>query len=1534
MSKLEFDIKANWQELDRLNKELDRYVSILEKIDVAKNPEHAQELVRSITKTKTELDNMVTSTIKAGRELDEGFKKKIYDSAIVVNDLTEKIIAQRDVVRQNQIQVRGLTEEYRKMDKADPNRANLLKTLNATKASLNQEKIALSGLQSEQASARLSVKRLKDEYEAFREESSQTINVTNASSAAFTKMFAAIGGVAAVKMFASSIIDVRAQMEGLSKSYEVLLGSKQKADAMLSEIKEYAIISPLELSDLTSAAQTMMGFGVSVEEVLPLLKQLGDVSMGESGRFQSLSLAFSQVYSAGKLMGQDLNQMINAGFNPLKEMSKTTGKSIAELKKEMEGGAISAQMVADAFKTATAEGGQFYGMTEKAAEGISSYQSNFANAIKEVLNDIGEKNEDLIKSGYEGATVLVNNYDKIGKALLTLVAAVGTYKAALIVTNVIEGNIASKRLLITVIGNLRKAQMLLNATMMANPYALVLAGVVGLTTAMVAFSKSTSTAEKEQKKLNDRYEELNSLSEQRASKSKELLAIVQDETKVETDRVKAFMELQSIYPGLFGNMDIEKVKVLDLKEAYKQLNQEEGRRIGQEKQKELDSLYKQSKALVSDIETYKTIPGYKSEIRTKEAEEKLKEVNKQINKLEEEKKAYLEVKKQTDIKDVVKNKTYWEDQKKAAIKALEGISSEEKRLLDSGKKDGVSKSTLEKYVANKKIVAQANKELKLYDEKEATKVEDAAKQINEKVIASDLALNGERLNILEDGRQKRLAQNKQEHEEKKAAIEKEYRELKESYKKAGKSMPKSVSVSYDERIQNVDMSKSFNDNKINKEFNKDFIEHQKAVTQAFLTEEARRVSAIKDRYDKEREWAKLQLDGNNISKSEYDSFVSQSNNAEAYERLDGMLKKYQDYTAKKFQMEQNFNEELKTLNEARTAANSEEIDRSIAELNKQQKRALSNVDLESLKEEINWADVFGNIENVATDSLVRLRDQLAEFINSVGDSISPENLKEIMDALDKIDWSLAGRDSISSLKDAYEDYKSTTLEVIQAQERLNELQESGSASEKELKDATEKLTEAQNKRQKSLTSMTMAVNSIGDKGGELVKAGNDIVDMLTSLGVEVPESVKGILDGAGQIVDSLASLDLTKPFSVISATTGVLAGLAKTIGSLFGLGGADYSEYNKLKEKYEGLMDIWDELLTKKKNYISMSTADEVNRVEKETLELLGKQEEAIRKLAEARLKSGASAGSHSIQYRMWQGSYKFDGKNWKDVAGEISKEIGVEFDGMNDMLNMTGEQLLWIKENYSGLWMTMDADFRGYLEQLIEYGDEAKDIVEQVKESLTQVSFDTVKGDFLNTLMDMDSSAEDFADNMTKYMQKAILNTMLSQTYEKQLKQWYDNFADANRQDGISKEEYDKLQEEWKNLVADAVKDRDELKDLLGWESDTVKQQASNGGFSTMSQETGNELNGRFTALQMAGEEIKAQNQQQTSFLQYISKAFDSALAYVADSRDVLSESRTILMNSFMELQDINNNTANMSKKLDVVVQRLDKIQQNTSKL
>jgi tape measure domain-containing protein len=173
-------------------------------------------------------------------------------------------------------------------------------------------------------------------------------------------------GIAAVA-FAKSSSDAASGMETLETQFGVLLKSTDAAKSMIEEFREEAIKSPLSVEDYAKAGKTLLAFGMSSEKVMPSLKALGDVSMGNAERFESLSLAFAQTQAAGRLMGQEVLQFVNAGFNPLQQIAQKTGRSMKDLKKDMEDGKISAAMVADAFADATKEGGLFFGALEKGA---------------------------------------------------------------------------------------------------------------------------------------------------------------------------------------------------------------------------------------------------------------------------------------------------------------------------------------------------------------------------------------------------------------------------------------------------------------------------------------------------------------------------------------------------------------------------------------------------------------------------------------------------------------------------------------------------------------------------------------------------------------------------------------------------------------------------------------------------------------------------------------------------------------------------------------------------------------------------------------------------------------------------------------------------------------------------------------------------------------------------------------------------------------------------------------------------------------
>jgi hypothetical protein len=187
------------------------------------------------------------------------------------------------------------------------------------------------------------------------------------------------------------IIQIAAEAEAASVQFEVLTGSAQEAASLIADMKRLAQASPLSLPAVQRGGQLLLSFGMNAERVIATLKMLADVSGGNQQRFEILSLAFAQTTAAGRLMGQDLLQMINGGFNPLLEISKTTGRSMLDLKKDMEAGAISAQMVEDSFRRATSQGGLFFGMTEKMSKTTSGALAQMIGNVTEMSIEIGSR---------------------------------------------------------------------------------------------------------------------------------------------------------------------------------------------------------------------------------------------------------------------------------------------------------------------------------------------------------------------------------------------------------------------------------------------------------------------------------------------------------------------------------------------------------------------------------------------------------------------------------------------------------------------------------------------------------------------------------------------------------------------------------------------------------------------------------------------------------------------------------------------------------------------------------------------------------------------------------------------------------------------------------------------------------------------------------------------------------------------------------------------------------------------------------------
>ena len=205
----------------------------------------------------------------------------------------------------------------------------------------------------------------------------------------FGLILSGAGIVTGLLALGKAAITSSSQVEQIAVSFEVFTGSAEVAKNMLTALKDQALKSPMQFQDITKGAQTLLGYGLTAEQVIPVTKMLGDVSGGNADKFARLALAFGQVNAAGRLMGQEARQMINAGFNPLQAIADKTGKSMAQLTKDMKNGKISVQEVADAFTYATSEGGRFYGMAEKQSQTVGGALNKLSESLFFLTADIG-----------------------------------------------------------------------------------------------------------------------------------------------------------------------------------------------------------------------------------------------------------------------------------------------------------------------------------------------------------------------------------------------------------------------------------------------------------------------------------------------------------------------------------------------------------------------------------------------------------------------------------------------------------------------------------------------------------------------------------------------------------------------------------------------------------------------------------------------------------------------------------------------------------------------------------------------------------------------------------------------------------------------------------------------------------------------------------------------------------------------------------------------------------------------------------------
>ena len=1431
MSKLYFKIGSDWEEVVRLRNEIAKLKQELMSMDGTQSPAAFKALNAQLAASNQRLDELVTNAAKAGAEMETGFKRKIFDASQVVNGLSEKITFQRGTIQQLKNELSGLKDKYREALKQDGDTSSLEAKIRSTNEKLKEQKSSLFNLTQEQANARLSVKKLRDEYALYRQDGEKNVDVTKQVEQAMSNMGKKLLGGYSIKEFLSSMIRVRGEFQSMQTAIETMVG-KDMAGQLIPQIKELAKISPLTMSDMIGAEKMMLGFNIQAEDTIKYLKAISDISMGESSKFNSLTLAFSQMSAAGKLMGQDLNQMINAGFNPLQIISEKTGKSIATLKDEMSKGAVSAEMVQQAFIDATSAGGKFYNMSENASKTINGQLSMMQDALDSVFNELGTKSESVIMDGIQMTTSLIQNYETVGRILAGLVVTYGTYRTAVMLVTaaeskhtLVEIGLTNARLLA------RKAQLALNAAMLTNPYVLLATAVVGLGVAMWALSDSTTSAERALDSYNKKIEKLNTDEEDRKRTLEGLVSTINSEVEAETTKLKALKDIEELYPALFRKYVDEKGHIQDLTGFWKAYNEEVVKSRTQSKQAIVESLEQQIKSAEWAYNLAKK-ENNRSEMKVQvqriedlknELANARKDVLSEINaQLEVENRQ--ETKETTYQEDLANAKAEWEKAKKGYEALIKDQTATSKQVKEAKDKMEASEKTYKELggVTGSALTRQENL---------AKKQKENQEKLDGQLLSLHRQNQQDEVSLMKEGTEKKLKQIDLDYQKETDAIKKQRKEWEDA--QGGK-----------------------------------------------LTEEQTLVIDLR----KELAGKKKDSDTSKVHEEE----------VKEYQKL---LSSYQDYLTKRKNAEDKFNADRKKLKDGGAS------DAQINELEYQRDETLKSIDNEFAMREDSFKAWTDNIANL---SLEKLRELL----------VQAERELERSEFLNPNDPKLAGqRAKVTSLKNTISEKseKTNTSPNKRSQKEWQDLYKTLSKVEKEFDEIGK---------------------TVGGTAGEIISAAGSIasstlqmIDGITTLANSSSDAMAGTAQAASK------SIQAVEKASVILAIVGAALQITTKMFDLFG-SDTTTEKYEEAKEAYQSYINILDKVIDKQLELAESLSGDNAQAAYDRAIELVKTQSEAARVLGKQYLNSGSSWKSHSKGYKEVD---DMSAAGWADAAKALGMSVS-QFKNamggrMTGLFDLTDEQLAKLQEEAHIFWAQLDSDTQNYANQIAEGVAQVKEVLEQQMTDTTLIDVDTLRNDFHDLLTDMDADSADFADNFEDYMRNAILNSMLKESYMGRLEEWRKKFY-AAMDDGVTEQEYNALKEEGQQIADEMKAQRDAMADMFGWESESTSQSSTSKGFQAMSQDTGEELNGRFTALQIAGEEIKTQNIAQTQSLNLLTARADAILSMNTETRNIADDTRNLIAQSYLELVQISENTGNSAKYLKDIKADIAEVKKNTSKL
>lgn len=1550
MATLVFRVSSDWEQVVKLRQECEKLEAQLKKMDVNKSPAAARALETQLASARQQMMGLVTEAAKVGATMERDFKNGIYSASQTVNNLSANITSQRGVIRQLQNELTLLKEKYRETVKSGGNTSGMSEQIKAQTDKLREQKDILFGLTQQQAEARLSVKRLKDEYAAFKEEAGETVEANEKMSVSLTKVLGIIGGVTALKNFVTELVNVRGQFQQLEIAFSTMLKSKEKADKLMSELVDIAAKTPFDLQGVASSAKQMIAYGSSAENVGDELVMLGNVAAGVGSQLSEIAYLYGTLRTQGRAYAVDIRQFAGRGIPIYEELAKVLGVTKDEVSGLVKEGKVGFKEVEQAFKNMTSESGIYYNLMQEQSKSLTDQLSNLGDAWDTMLNEIGKDTQGIASAGISGLKGLIENYETVGKILIGLIATYGTYKTALIVVRIAQDTLTARMELAILV---TKAQMIaqkaLNTVMKANPYVLAATVLAGLVATMWAFHDSTTASEKAQQKFNEEQKNFANQEEERKKKIEELIRVIQDETETEFSKIKAYEELQRYSPALSSAYTREQLAVLNLAEANKELNKERDKNSYENILKNIQQWEEKIKSLNASLKNAgQGAPLIASQIESAKANlNKWKSALSEYNRLKketEENSKPVEVKlmearsnREQIIREYnIARQILQEEQEKIKNFPFATIPIDVQIRFNNAQAalkgiDGTISGLESQREASEKTYQQAYKEAKAVYEAKLKAVEDAKKgtesaykkaveelEAAEKSYKSLGGVTGDTLAKQENNAKKDAERQKKEQQQ----VAEELLQLRRTNQQ--------------EEINLMEEGSEKKRRQIELDYQREIDEIRK---QRKKWEDAQGGKLTSE----QREVLGSRASNAMTSREKGLAEITETENQAAIEANERYLKSYGTFMQKRDAI---IAEYTRKISEATTQG-----DKDI--LQKEMDKALSSLDLEKLKQGINWELIFGDLDKVSKKSLNKVKQQLRDFKNSEEyKNMAVDQKKVIDEALSNIQSTLIDKGGLlADLPKQLSELAKAQEELSQAQEEYNEAMRSGTDEQKEA--ATKKLNDAQKRQQNAqvnvqkstdkttsnLVTLSNVITQLGSNSEISLSQVGDLAGNIVDIFAEESEKLGGIIGAAFSLLDAIGTQGLDGFVgNIFSSVFKSVGGIWDTLtfggfSKLFGIGGNEkevQDTINRLTDRNEKLQSAIESLTEEMKSSKgSEKSVAEYNKAIKY-------QEEYNKNvLAKAQANAGYHSKHHSWAYYM--------GWSESDIQW-IRENVMAEFTGTDSLWQMSPEQMDLLRQNVD-LWQKMaDSGKGGYGNAVVDALDEYADLAgnleglkEGLFEQLTGISFDSMYDSFIDTLMDMDASAEDFADNLSEYFMRAMLSDKIGNMYSQKLEDWWNRFGESMKDGNLSESERNSLQNEYMGYVNEALKLRDELAAATGYDKagSSSKQSASSRGFGTeMTHEDAGELSGRFTAVYESNLRIETAEQQQTVAITELRGSIGSLTSQVTGLYNIADETRTILANSYLELQQIRENTGEIVKPIKQMQADIAEVKRNTARL